>query len=1374
MNRLYEYYEASGGSQVIDTDYVDVFHYDPSTFYNYEQDNLSLTSLESRYDYLAQFAGFPGSQEYSGVTFVVSSTAATNPSAGVYQTAQEAVDALPRILNYPVLIELADYGELGELSIVGITCEGRGAIEIRALNYASDTQARANSVLAIYLSSVDSTTIQNEILNASSTRTGDSTFNATSWKNEGRAFAQRSPDSQKETMFPSFAASSYLKAGSTFQPYDLSTGPSTFIVGAYRGVARLWDPCVGTDGDISPSANDSIYESLTLKRQTIATNDLTTAVLYGSFFSSISIRDCNRVKLKGVLVDGLDNAAASATYASDTGLKLNNSDVLLEDFAVARCKSRGIIATNSKINCAGSLSVRQICDVSDGVIDLNARGIGIDLYNSKLVFDTSSVPYAGRHMRIVSDGAEIGVNAVNSLICGGTRDQEQVDGYSKNAGGSDTVTAHFQSTKNILGFKLSNSIFDFDGRLGAFINLSGIEAAHSKISTPQFSVDDNRDVGFKLKSSDLLYGKHADFIGQFGGIANNTKGIPFFHCDFNGINLIAENNSNVAVHPDVELFSNVGSWGGNTPLDSLDTQVSANSVMRNCGLPGPLPAPALSLDRNSRAHIIGLAYTGNSLSSVRQGAAALVTRSSNLVLQGFSDRWTAITSNDTIDAEQELEYLYVSTPLYAKGSSKISFIGPTKISRWGVDVLCEDGSETYFGPPTELVNGLDAGRFGLNSALNHTKVELHSNRSCLVASKDSKIRMFGLGATADVSSSYGPIIESNRFIGSTSGGYMAFYPNAFSVLTNGTAADRATALGDDLARFSRNSGLLTDISNQASGSTGGMCVRAVDGSDVDVELVNFKFGMPASSVSGVMYNWNGRGSEFIDDMKNFGPPSFTTDTCWIADQCCICPGDTTVTPIVTTTAGGPGATTTTVQVGTSVITGTVSSPPATSTVPTIDSTTTITLSTVSQPTTTITIATSSAQSTTPSSESATTASTTATVTVPPTSTAASTTPSAPPPTTTPTTAAATTTTAPPPTSQTTQVPTTTAAPSITSAPTTTAAPTTSTATVVPSTTLPTATGVTVQNEEQINDAGGIGSVFGYDNEGDPLTADDFALSSFGSRIHIWNISNDSRLRVFRTLLNGNDTRTESVNNNWHGPTGRWWNGAACDYYGKYGFATENRLRTSQFDNYGPFRLMVGGDGDLKALEESAYGLSSSDVYVLTQISSLEGGSPYDQVNAQGYQMPADYAFSLSDITFSQAVGEFDFVRSIYHFVSALPAFGRGLVGFFEGPGKHNGFITHARMTEARSLKWYDGELHPGFAIPPLRCDWEGYFNNRLDESAVSLFANAKHAASKKVNLLSIHKSTDTDGGISRDTDTDLTSFGVGVRSLNIFELNQLV
>ena len=236
---------------------------------------------------------------------------------------------------------------------------------------------------------------------------------------------------------------------------------------------------------------------------------------------------------------------------------------------------------------------------------------------------------------------------------------------------------------------------------------------------------------------------------------------------------------------------------------------------------------------------------------------------------------------------------------------------------------------------------------------------------------------------------------------------------------------------------------------------------------------------------------------------------------------------------------------------------------------------------------------------------------------------------------------------------------------------------------------------------------GRGSNAAYTSDGQVLTADDFILSGFGSRIHIWNISNDSRLRVFRVFLNGNDTKTESVNNNWHGPTGRWWNAAACDYYGKYGFATESKYSTSQFDNHGPFRLMVGGDGDLKTLQETSYALSASLTYVLAEVTSLEGGSPYDQVNAQGYQMPADYTYSLSDITFAQAVGDYDYIDfPNYTYVSALPAFGRGLVGFFNGPGKNNGVVTNARMTEGLPLKWNDGQLHPGFSIPLLDRDWE--------------------------------------------------------------------
>ena len=57
-----------------------------------------------------------------------------------------------------------------------------------------------------------------------------------------------------------------------------------------------------------------------------------------------------------------------------------------------------------------------------------------------------------------------------------------------------------------------------------------------------------------------------------------------------------------------------------------------------------------------------------------------------------------------------------------------------------------------------------------------------------------------------------------------------------------------------------------------------------------------------------------------------------------------------------------------------------------------------------------------------------------------------------------------------------------------------------------------------------------------------------------------------------------------------------------------------------------------------------------------------------------------------------------------------------------------------------------------------------------------MFANARHSASKKVNLLSIYRSTVAPwvGGEGRDTTTGEPTFGVGVRSLNMFDLNRLV
>jgi hypothetical protein len=124
-------------------------------------------------------------------------------------------------------------------------------------------------------------------------------------------------------------------------------------------------------------------------------------------------------------------------------------------------------------------------------------------------------------------------------------------------------------------------------------------------------------------------------------------------------------------------------------------------------------------------------------------------------------------------------------------------------------------------------------------------------------------------------------------------------------------------------------------------------------------------------------------------------------------------------------------------------------------------------------------------------------------------------------------------------------------------------------------------------------------------------------------------------------------------------------------------------------------------------------------------------------------------------------------------------FGQGLAGFYREPGKVNGIVTHAAIKDGYNMKFNQGQLHPQMPIPPLNMIWEGYLDNIIDQSSASLFANARHGANKKISLLtiSVPEVLPYTGGEGRDTTAPNflgLSFGLGVRSLNTFELTQLV
>ena len=120
-----------GGDGTIPLNWTDsVPKYDPSSFYNWEQDNVPLWAIEQRGDTLYRTMGYPGGNP-EGVTFTLSSTGNSDESKAIYDSIDDIVERIPKRLKFPVLIEICRYGQLGRLDLANITCEGDGKLEIK-------------------------------------------------------------------------------------------------------------------------------------------------------------------------------------------------------------------------------------------------------------------------------------------------------------------------------------------------------------------------------------------------------------------------------------------------------------------------------------------------------------------------------------------------------------------------------------------------------------------------------------------------------------------------------------------------------------------------------------------------------------------------------------------------------------------------------------------------------------------------------------------------------------------------------------------------------------------------------------------------------------------------------------------------------------------------------------------------------------------------------------------------------------------------------------------------------------------------------------------------------------------------------------------
>ena len=1332
-----------GGGDLSGYGFPLVHKFDATGFYNWEEDNLPVLDLEERSNVLRQYLGV--GTVPSAVTLTVSSSAALAASGdGVFQTIQDALSIVPRRLTFPLLIEICDFGDLGDLELTDIMCEGEGALQItcrqfgaavsgtcevsqgtdmpdgvHALVDVSSSTGFGPPVLQSMPYSVSADSLSSTLYGVSSSKLGISCSSLTEWDLNGRVFVQKTPDSQDEPQTISFcpfprgvAQELYGALDNSYEwnfftrkgpepGYDFATDtyePPGFT-GCFTTNAYSEQDEVTVSEDVNPRTRGGAGTSLIEERLAIqaGARDRMFIMAYGAYFRQVKIKNCHNVKLQGICVDSASGSDSNYTsegpvqYLCDTGIDILNSNVVLENVSVVRVKKTGIKVQNSTVNAAKSLIVYRVYDRTVTHERLS-DGVGIYLSDSTLAYDDVAAPSSGSYLTSVSKTG-IGVHAINSLICGGTKSDITVDdSYPKNGGGLDIRTTKLYANHNKTGLKLDNSVLNYDGRLDVFCNLQGVNASESIIALPQFSVDDNQDEGFYLSKSKFTYGIFADYFssGTMGGVSATTGSPlpkPAFTADYNGVNLYVTKGSSVVPSPDCSTIPNLDIWGGS--WSGTGENGIGKLAMASHGVVDPTlnsPIPAILVTENSNAELVNLGFAGKAAAGFVGGACARADKNSSIVFRGTRKSTTSIGSYGPLDAVS-LKSNWTTAATCANDNSKITFTGPTKIGRYGICVLAENNSTMNFQPPSKGdFSWLPSPtKFGLTNAKNQSQYDLHSTRSCLVANNKSIINMIAIGGSAvNLSSTVDAYAASastlyDTFFSSTRHGFVRMFPNGFTE----NAANSAEAAADYLDLFTRKTMAIEYNNLHVAGTTGGMCVRAVGGSKVNVNLVDFKCGLDAASLSGVVYNYYGTGCEFNNTVSGGVGVSPTSNLCASISEldCCVNPCPTTTTPATTTT------TTTT----------------------TLETTTTTTSTTTTSTTTT-------------------------------------------------TTAWTTTTNSLAPGITTTTIPT---HPMIPPEPPTAFDPYASTL-----------------SQQAIFNQGIYGQSQGDEGAGGDQNYKvdgDIDFTCVGSQIQLWNIADTSRLHASNLLINGLDPSAACITNSFHGPTGRWLNGAACDYYGRFGLAASSiqdsedgtQGTTDGFHNLGIFRILGSHRGYLKMYGELDYGGNP----IISQY--YGGGSPLDQAGCQGYQTMFDNAIAVSGVSDpTHHIGLEGGATS-----GAEPVFGRGLAGTPGKPGMINGMVTHAPMVEGLGMVWDLGQLHPQYPIPPLHLGWQGYIRNWVDESAASVFANARHGASKKVNLLSIYRS-DTRGlrgGEGRDsTFAEKPTYGVGVKSLNLFDLDRLL
>lgn len=883
-------YSASGSGKLFGcwTDHVTKFH--PGSFYNFEQDNLPLYDLDERTELLWEQLGYPTSS-IPGMVLLVSGDAdptAMGCNKNIFADLSSCVKVLPKYLNYPLIIEVANFGELGDLVLRDITMGPSGSLEIiNRTTFAIPVVSAIEASGATRVTTGPHTNYTNSLWKDVSSSPGDSVFSffgnyASAGPktisgpyvfSSGDNFGNYRTDERARNSYKGFYGTKpalqenceltrLSVADMTIPEYFLSLSPTVNYLSI---TGSVYEESAGSEvSEYDPSSfiqatGDRLWRSFTATPG--SAESVLRPVFYGNYLNKIVVSNCNGP----IYIRGFFCAGDGAT--SEIGVDISDSTVSLDCLAVDHYVSKGISIKNSNVDFRRDLFVNRcygldengdrksglwLTENSNSFDPRRDDSAGIEAINSELFFNTTEEHTtslgvgafnAGLYLKMISRNST-GIRLINSIVRGGKPRPE-----------SNLITSQGFKFMDILsiegnanyGIEMENSRFTYDGRLEVFNNTRGVKASNSNFNLEEFTVEYNHIYGIRLDNTEFRY--------NLNGVSSTDR------FDYNSTNVIPQTTSfrkqyTYKFHGNGQhLIMRNSTFRPNRYQGGMEKYFGRLVFLNAHGLSNDTQQALLpGIECNaSIAELINATSIREGLASrPAKGAHILATNGSEVFSLGTVSSMCAYIGGEDFPSYLEMKHY---AAICAEDNSTITFRGPNVIYDGAVNVLANNNSNIVFEPHKKQNGEFDIEGFTLTDARSHTMIELKAYKSNLVANNNSNIIMEDLGdyntlwGQADVANTDYDSSTTLQFSPYVSGGFMQIYPNPneqgdytlFPQVLEGRGSEcRMTKDGDRY--YFGDDPWTNDPYALTSVTEGGVCLRALNGSHVRVRNVHFPCG----------------------------------------------------------------------------------------------------------------------------------------------------------------------------------------------------------------------------------------------------------------------------------------------------------------------------------------------------------------------------------------------------------------------------------------------------------------------------------------------------------------------------------------------------